>query len=48
MTEIQGKFKVYDYKKYITYPTQVELSQGWEVAKSKKILLEKLIKKQNK
>ena len=36
MTEIQGKFKVHNDKKYINYPTQVELSQGWEVYKPKK------------
>ena len=44
MTEIQGKFKVHNDKKYINYPTQVELSQGWEVYKPKKKFVRKINK----
>lgn len=42
MKEIQGKFKING--KTITYPSQKELADGWELAKSKKLFIKKVNK----
>ena len=48
MKEIQGKFKLKGYSEFFSYPTQSELSEGWDIVKPKKIFIKKFNKETKK
>lgn len=48
MKEIQGKFKLKGYSEFFSYPTQSELSEGWDIVKPKKIFIKKFDKETKK
>lgn len=48
MREIQGRFKLDGYEKPFSYPTQAELSKGWELVKPKKLFIKKFNKETKK